>query len=220
MSDLVQPAPRNEPLVVIASFRSPAEERLARGALAEEGIEVVAGDDATLGGGWRCLSTAPADAERALAVLRALWPDEEARVEQALPERCLECGSPEVRHVRRVWPFLVAALLLLPAGALTGEPALFGLTLAIVGGILLVVPNRRCAACGERWQARRRFVQEERAVETPGVPCPRCGSAETVAIARRREHAITLLVNLVLPPLVVLWPFLPKRRCEECGKEW
>lgn len=218
MSELAPiPAPAH---VVVASFHSVAEERAARTALESEGIAAEAGTDATLGDGWRCLSVAPAEAERALAVLRELWPAQEGRVEEAAPEQCPSCGSGEVRRVGRFRLFLLAALILLPLGALTNETALFALTLAIVGALLLFVPNRRCPACAERWQAPRRFVQEERAVETPDVPCPRCGSSETFSIDRRRLKGITLLVNLILPPLVVLWPFLPRRRCGECGGEW
>lgn len=206
--------------VVVASFRSPAEEALARRALRDEGIEHVTGDDPMLGEGWRCLSVPAGESERALGVLRALWPPPPGDAEMIAAERCPGCGTPEVKRFPRLRIFVLAALLLVPAGAVTNQQALFGLTLAIVGALLLAVPNRRCPACGERWQAARTFVQEERAVETPEVSCPRCGSAETESIDRRRLKAITLLVNFALPPLVVLWPFLPRRRCSDCSFEW
>lgn len=211
---------RSEMLVVIASFRQEAEARTAREALSAAAIESVVGDDVAVGGRWIGVAVHEADAGRALGVLEEIWGDEAARAPLQIATRsCPDCGSGDVRNFPRVRILAAATLLLLTAGALTGQQTLFLLTLAIVAATVLAAPNRRCAQCGERWREGATAVEED-AVETPDVPCPGCGSSETSRIDRRRESAITLLVNLALPPLVVLWPFLHRRRCSDCRHEW
>ncbi|HUP50565.1 MAG TPA: hypothetical protein VNA04_17455 [Thermoanaerobaculia bacterium] len=218
------------PPVVIASFRSPAEAQAARAAVEEAGMRAWLVDERSLRSEWRHpdalagvgLVVAPADVERALAVLEGLWPEQHAVEEVAEPERCPECRSPGILRLRSLPFFVVFAAVMLTAGYLVGQRDLFTLLVVIVAGLLVLGPNRRCTSCGARWRS---WSGEPRPpdtppVEPPEVPCPRCGSTETGTIDRRPMKAWTLLVNFVLPPLLLIWPFLPRRRCEECGMEW
>lgn len=210
----------SQPLVVVASFRQAQEAEMARATLAAQGIAAVVGRDAAAGGPWIGIAVQDAHAEQALEVLEGIWGTEAARAPESIAlERCPDCGSESVARLPRLRLLALAALLLIGAGALTGQQTLFLLTLAIVAAVILAAPNRRCRNCGERWSAAH-AVAAENAVETPEVACPRCGSQETSRIDRRRENAITLLVNLAVPPLVVLWPFLPRRRCAACQHQW
>jgi hypothetical protein len=213
------------PEVVIAAFKSVAEAHQARVALESAGVGagVVPRDEALerrcadiFSDGFDVVVEA-SDADAAIAIVQDVWPDEFAA--DPPPERCSECGSLEVTAIPRLRIFLLAALVLYVAGILVHERDLFLLSTGIVGVLLFMAPNRRCRNCGERWKGELR-VAPENAVAPPDVPCPRCASPDTEVIARRREKAMTLLVNIVVPPLLFVWPFLPKRRCTACGLEW
>jgi hypothetical protein len=146
----------NQP-VVVAAFRSWDEAVAAQRALQWAGIEADAGPrvdaiermcvdafdegiDVVVSGG---------DAERAIAVLRGLWPDE---AEPDLDERCPACRSNDIALLPRLRIFLVVALLLVVGTIFFGQRNLFLLLIAIVGGLLLLTPRRSCRACGERWR--------------------------------------------------------------------
>ncbi|HYC59371.1 MAG TPA: hypothetical protein VEK79_07380 [Thermoanaerobaculia bacterium] len=49
--------------------------------------------------------------------------------------------------------------------------------------------------------------------------CPRCGSVEFYSIHYRRLKASSLLYPPLIVPVLLIWPFLPKRRCEQCGRK-
>lgn len=133
--------------------------------------------------------------------------------------QCPECGERSFIYLPRLVMFVAATIVLVPAGILFDEPELFGLTLVIVAALLLLVPNVRCTECGERWHGTRPRPADI-PTEVPDVHCPQCNSPETQPISRRRMKAATLLVNFVVPPLLFVWPFLPRRRCEHCDHEW
>ncbi len=213
------------PLVVIAAFRSGAEAEQARRQLAGQGVaaDVLPRNPnferqcADLFDDGFDVVVAPEIADDAIAIVQGLWPDELPEGPQT--EQCRDCGSNDVAALPRLRFFAIAALLLLIAGMILGERDLFALVIAIIGGILLVTPNRRCRTCGSRWNGQRAVAAED-AVAPPEVTCPKCASRETEPIARRREKALTLLVNLVAPPLLFIWPFLPRRRCTACAHQW
>ena len=165
------------------------------------------------------LVVAAGDADQAIVLVQKMFREEPDAGVQAFA-RCPACGSLEVTRLRRLLLFAVTAVALLIGGAVTGERDLFMLMIAIVGGILLLSRENRCRACGERWRGGREPIAPEDAVEAPDVPCPRCGSLETERLTRRREKATTLLVNMLVPPLLFVWPFLPKRKCGSCGHQW
>lgn len=190
---------------------------MARTAIESEGIEV----SLTTAG----LVVAAADADRALQVLEGIWPDEPAPEEPKVFEvtRCAECGSSDVVRIRRLPAFIILTTLLLVVGHVVGQIELFGILIAIVAGIFFFGPNRRCASCGELWRSWKSpssAPPPDVPVEAPVVACPRCRSPETFPIDRRNMKAWTLLVNFTLPPLLFLWPFLARRKCEECGHEF
>lgn len=235
MSDQLPPAPEPSPSsvaspfndrAVIAAFRIRDEARLAEALLRHHGIgaETRPHDELVL---RLCSGAFPAgfdvvvaarDAEGAITLLQKVWGDE-PEAPQAFA-RCPACGSLEVTRLRRALLFVVVTVVLLVGSGVTGERDLFALMLAIVGGLLLFARPNRCRACGERWRGGDEPIAAEVAVELPDVPCPRCGSSETEKIGRRREKATTLLVNLLVPPMLFVWPFLPRRRCTACGNQW
>ncbi len=144
--------------VVIAAFRSRDEAIAARDALQQEGI---AADAAPRSDGIERMCAdafdlgfdvivSAADAERAIGVLRRLWPDDAAEAKRE--ERCSACGSTDVARVPRLRIFVVVALMMIVGSILFGERELFLLLAAIVGGLLLLTPRQRCRACGERWR--------------------------------------------------------------------
>ena len=209
--------------VVIGAFRAPAEAGGARDAIRDAGIsaEVVPRsdvlprfcDDAFEGGFDVVVDRA--DAEAAIAILHRLWPDEmRARPVPACPA----CGSSDVARLPRLRLFLLATAILLVAGELTKQRQIFTLVIGIFAVLLLIAKPMRCRSCGERWRGSAPPADDP--VEGPPAICPRCGSDETEPIPRRRERAWTLLVNFVLPPLFLVWPLRPKRRCGACGHEW
>lgn len=209
--------------VVVASFRSREESLRARRALESSGIAAEAGgrmEDrprlaADLIADGFDVAVEAADADRAIALLHELWPD--VRPERAAP-RCPACGSPGVRRLMRLRIFAAAAVVLLAAGIAIGERDLMLLLAAILGLLLMMTPPLRCQACGESWRPDIMPAAEE--VESDDAACPRCGSPDTGRIAHRREKALTLIVNLVVPPTFLVWPFLKRRRCAACGHEW
>lgn len=210
------------PQVVIASFRSVAEAQIARAAIEEAGIDVAVAVEQSLGIG---VSVSATDADRAVAILRDLWPESHETAAddgQSEPERCPECGSSVFLRIRRLPFFLGFTALMLTLGVATDQRDLFTLMIGIVAALLFVGPNRRCLDCGERWRGWKSAPPppEEPPVEPPDVVCPRCGSLETGMIDRRRMKASTLLLNFILPPLLLVWPFMARRKCDECGHEW
>lgn len=209
--------------VVIAAFRARAEAVAASDALAASGTDALVSvrSDACprlcedLFEGGFDLIVDRADAAAAMEIVRRLWPEEPG------PERvvrCPACRSDSIARLPRLRLFLAVAGLLVVAGELTGQRELFVLVIGIVAVLFLIAKPMRCRECGERWRGEPAVMDEP--VESPPVICPRCGSEETEIIPRRRERAWTLLVNYVLPPLILVWPFRPKRRCATCGQEW
>jgi hypothetical protein len=145
--------------VVIAAFLSRDEAIAARRVLQDEGIAADAGPR-TDGIERMCVDAFAAgfdvivsavDAERAIAVLRRVWPDEPA-AEPKREERCPDCGSCDVARVPRLRIFLIVALLMVVGSIIFEQRNLFLLLVAIVGGLLLLTPRQRCRACGERWR--------------------------------------------------------------------
>ncbi|HUP63080.1 MAG TPA: hypothetical protein VNA69_22000 [Thermoanaerobaculia bacterium] len=91
-----------------------------------------------------------ADADSAIAFLQRLWPDEP---ESARPlVRCPECGSTDVYRLRRLRLFLVAAIVLLAAGAIARERELFLLMIGVIGVLLAIMPPWRCRSCRSTWR--------------------------------------------------------------------
>jgi hypothetical protein len=209
--------------VVIGAFRAPVEAEAARDAIRGAGMsaEVVPRsdvlprfcDDAFEGGLDVIVDRADADA--AIAILHRLWPDESRA--RAVPT-CPACGSNDVARLPRLRLFLVVTVLLLVVGELTKQRELFALVIGIFAVLFLIAKPMRCRSCGERWRGKAPLADDP--VEGPPAVCPRCGSDETEPIPRRRERAWTLLVNFVLPPLFLVWPFRPRRGCTACGYEW
>ncbi len=145
--------------MVIAAFRSRDEAIEAREALQREGIAATAGprDESiermcadALGTNFDVVVDA-AEAERGIALLRRIWPDE-AQLEALAARHCPACGASDVARLPRLRIFLVVALILIAGSVVFGEQELFLLLIGIVGGLLLLTPRWHCRACRERWR--------------------------------------------------------------------
>ena len=213
--------------VVIAAFQVGEDARLAVALLTQAEVDVVVQRydpaierrcDGAFERGFDLIVPA-AEAELAIALLQRLWREKDDAGPQAFA-RCPACGSLEVSRLRRALIFALTVPVLLFGAALTGERELFLLMIAIVGGVLLLARPNRCRVCDERWRGGDAPVAGESGVESPEIPCPRCGAKDSERIERRREKATTLLVNFLMPPLLFVWPFLPRRRCSACGHQW
>ena len=143
--------------VVVAAFRLSDEAEAAQSALRQEGIASEAGPR-TAGIERMCADAFDsgfdvvvdeAEAERAIALLRRLWPDE---AEPPVEVRCPACRSSDVTRLPRLRIFLLAAMLMVAGSIVFGERDLFLLLTAIIAGLLLLTPRWRCRACGERWR--------------------------------------------------------------------
>ena len=213
--------------MVVASFRSAAEARVALSAVEAAGIRATLVNEPTLGAG---VVVAAEDVDRAVEVLRGLWPEGDSETDPAAEapvveiEQCPDCGSTDLIRIRRLPFFILFSTVMLAIGYLAGQRDLFLLLIAVVAVMLFIGPNRACLRCGERWRSWTSPPPPQRlpeaATELPDVACPRCGAPETARIDRRRMKAMTLLVHFVLPPLLLLWPWMPIRKCEECGHEF
>lgn len=229
---------------LVARFATVGEADIARSALEAAGLDVLLIDEQTVAlnwlysqavGGVKVLVPAE-DAERAADILSlAPAPPDDLRDEEALPSSgaetpkpatCPDCGSVSCSRVPRLRLFLFATLLICALGAATGQSELALAAIAAAGLTLLFAPTHRCLECGERWTDPGSGARDgEAAAEAPPPDakdlaeelCPRCGSADFHRIDYRRLKAIPLLVSYALIPVIVLWPFLPKSKCERCG---
>jgi hypothetical protein len=142
---------------VVAAFRLSDEAEAAQKALQKEGIVSEAGPRTT-GIERMCVDAFDsgfdvvvdkAEGERAIALLRHLWPD---AAEPIVELRCPSCRASDVTRLPRLRIFLLAAMLMVVGSIVFGERDLFLLLTAIIAGLLLLTPRWRCRACGERWR--------------------------------------------------------------------
>lgn len=131
---------------------------------------------------------------------------------------CPSCGLTTVAVLPKLRVFVSLAVLLCGVGVAVERLDLAALTVAVVGIVAAVAPRHRCTSCGKTFTWKR---------EPPGIApsplpedlieehCPRCGSPEIHRQNYRRFKAWTLFEPLTL--LAVLWPFLRKRKCDNCG---
>ena len=142
--------------VVIAAFRSESEAQGARGALVAQNIEAeaVARDESLarlcpdlFTDGFDVVVNGE-DADRAIAILRRLWPEV---IDVEPQERCPACEATTISRLPRLRIFLAAAIVLFLTSLFAGQQDLFLIATAVIAAVLLLTPNRRCRTCGERW---------------------------------------------------------------------
>lgn len=224
-------------MALIASFTSLSQAELVRSALEAAGIDAWLENANTVGVQWLYAT--------ALGGVRLIVREEDAaaaseilaemhRFPQAAPPlapfrvvpqtgpladeiRCPSCASPDVAAFPRIRALVLLVAILLVAGVAVNQLELFALTAIIVGLIVLLAHSYRCRGCGERWspRERRQVMLEEQ--EPPDRPCPRCGSAETYKLEHRRFKAATMLMQMLAAAALLIWPFMAKRRCADCG---
>ncbi len=67
------------------------------------------------------------------------------------PEVCEQCGSSDVREVRKLPAFALLVVLVFALG-MAVDQLLAAFLVALAGGIFfLIAPRWRCATCGYRW---------------------------------------------------------------------
>lgn len=166
-----------------ARYTSIGEAATARSALDSAGIDTYLSDSPdTLG-----VMVHEDDLDRARAVIRAaaLRLREEVDV-----VTCSECGSDDLKPIRRVGTFLLLSALLIGLGFAIGQIVFAAIGLvAVVAGVLMM-PSHRCRNCG--WTSTLFLAGSRRAPlpDRPDLverPCPRCGA------------------------------LMQRRRCESCG---
>jgi predicted nucleic acid-binding Zn ribbon protein len=137
--------------------------------------------------------------------------------------RCPECGSAESIRIRRLLVFSLLALLMYGIGLVADqqELALAGILAAAL--IAAVLPSRRCAICGTRWPDDEADDEDEIHAPPPDasdlveVLCPRCSSPEFHRIDYRKLKVLPLMFSASAFVVPLIWPFLAKRECDNCG---
>lgn len=133
--------------------------------------------------------------------------------------RCPQCGSPDLRTIRRVRIFFAIAVGFGALGIMAGQLALAMTGLIAVAAGVAWMSRHQCNGCGHRFNAPRERVDAPPpdVRDTIEERCPRCGSAEVYQINQRRLKAIPLLFNASIFIVAPLWLASPKRQCESCG---
>lgn len=228
---------------VIARYMSLGEAGAARSAVSAAGILATLHDDGMIGVNWTNCNAVGwiklvVPAEHADEATGIIATNAEAAPEDAAPEvaepapdlatdddsLCPECRSANVAFMPKLRIFGFFALAAIGLGAVTGQRDLAAALIAAVGLITLIVPRARCRDCGEQWTPAGPHAEEPDAPPPDGEDllephCPRCFSTDIYRIAHRRLKGATMLVQLllVLPLPLVIWPLLPKQKCESCG---
>lgn len=228
---------------VVARFQSVGEAEIARSALDAAGIDVALDDENFIAVDWLAanavggvkLVVREEDRDRAATVLAS--PAADAAALDAEPEemvvratapveqtRCPSCGGADFQPIPRLRIFGLVCIALAAVGYIFGQFEMVLAAIAAAAIIALIAPSHRCAACGERLNAR---VEEPEEPEPPLIPpdrsdtveehCPRCGSAEFYKINYRRLKAFPLLIHAAILFAAPMLLFLPKRQCDSCG---
>jgi len=140
--------------------------------------------------------------------------------------RCPACGSEGAARTPRLMLFVFISVVLGGVGLAVGQSELAVAAVFATALITAMVPSHRCMKCGERWNPGE--SEQSNGAETAKAPlpdprdtieerCPRCGSANFHHIAHRRLKAITLLFEVTIVVVLLVWPFLPKKHCDDCG---
>jgi hypothetical protein len=227
---------------LLATYGSVSQAEMARSVLRAAGIDADIVDSEMVGLNWMYsiavggvkLVVAEEDFEAATAVLSEFasativddepTPPVEPRVIAPKVElRCPECGSAESIRIRRLLVFSLLALLMYGVGLVGDqqELALAGILAAAL--IAAVLPSRRCASCGTRWPDEDADDEDEIHAPPPDasdlveVLCPRCSSPEFHRIDYRKLKVLPLMFSASAFVVPLIWPFLAKRECDNCG---
>ena len=193
-------------------------------------------------GGVR-LFVAPGEVERAREVLGIEEPSADETQRPALrlvvdnapvefaprgSQRCIACGAAKLRAIPKVPIFLAITILAIVIAATTRYPDFAWIGLVVGGIIALGLPTMRCSHCGATWRRPPAEIDESPSesdlqVAAEDERCPHCGSEELQPIVRKRMKGAGMLLAfagfILWLPLVVLLPFLAKKKCLSCGKK-
>jgi predicted nucleic acid-binding Zn ribbon protein/predicted RNA-binding Zn-ribbon protein involved in translation (DUF1610 family) len=234
-------------LAVVARFSTNGEAGAAISALEAAGIESVQADENIVAWDWRYSNgvggvkvvVRDADLEAAADVLflTAEEPgadDEGSQAAESAPETvpaedalgsCPACGNLEAARTPRLRLFVFISVVLGGVGVAVGQSELAIAAVLATALITAMVPSHRCTKCGERWSAGdRQSTGDDRTAPLPDVRdtieerCRWCGSANIFSVDHQRLKAITMLIPGAIIVVLLVWPFLPKRHCQDCGR--
>jgi ssDNA-binding Zn-finger/Zn-ribbon topoisomerase 1 len=136
---------------------------------------------------------------------------------------CPACGSKEAAQTPRLMLFVFISVVLGGVGLAVGQSELAVAAVVAAAFIVAFLPSHRCTKCGERWNAeasdRTNCAPPPDIRDTIEERCPRCGSANFHHVDHRRLKAITLMIPLIILVVLLVWPFLPKKHCDDCGND-
>jgi predicted RNA-binding Zn-ribbon protein involved in translation (DUF1610 family) len=130
--------------------------------------------------------------------------------------RCPACGLATITALPKMRVFVALAVLVAAVGIAVKQLDLAAVAVAAIALVVAATPRHRCTSCGEAfsWEAPR-VAESPLPQDLVEEHCPRCGSPEIHRINYRRFKSLTLFQPLFL--LAALWPFLPSRKCDNCG---
>lgn len=141
-------------------------------------------------------------------------------------QRCSACGAAKMRAIPRMPIFLAITILAIVIAATTGYPDFAWIGLVAGGIIAFALPTMRCSRCGATWRKPPAEIDESPSesdlrVAAEDERCPHCGSEELQPIVRKRMKGAGMLLAFVgfilWLPLIVILPFLAKKKCLSCG---
>ncbi len=168
---------------VAARFTTVGEAAAARSALDVAGIETYLADE-NVAADALSVMVHEEDVDRARATIRT---SRLAQVsDDAEAATCPECGSLDLRPIRRLRIFLLLGALFVGAGAAVGQIVFAAIGLIAVAAGVALMDTHRCGNCHETSTP----TVDRRVPPLPGRfdlverPCPRCGSVNLFAHRR------------------------------------
>jgi phage FluMu protein Com len=226
---------------VVARFSTVGEAQSARSALEAAEIPVLIADEEMIALNWMYsnalggvkLLVSAENLESSEEILKTAAEDDPGEPSQSakesvpasrLPQTCPSCQSVNVARIPRLTLFVFAALVIYAGGVAVHQPELAMAGVAAAALLAAVAPTHRCTACGERWTSSDNAAGSvgdaplPTASDTLDERCPRCGSVEVHRLYYRRLKVIPLFVSLTMIVVLPICLFLPKWRCDSCGK--
>jgi len=160
------------------------------------------------------------------SALRLVVDNAPVEIASRFAQRCTGCGAAKMRALPKLPVFLAVTILAILIAATTGYPDFAWIGLVAGGVIAFALPTMRCSRCGATWRKPAVEIDESPSesdlrVAAEDERCERCGSDELQPIVRKRMKGAGMLLAFVgfilWLPLIVILPFLAKKKCLSCG---